>query len=607
MTAMALPSRDELALERTAFALKHATERLGDEFNRTGDAVMCVTATSEALVGASERLRALAVGGADGETAVTEATTVLRAPLAYLAESGASVRHVIDRLAEYHGRLNRTLSWEHEFRRVMQPLHYVQTLFRIEAAHLDADIARMLLDLVRDIEQLQQHVERVFGEQFLALRDTHGALGALVTRLRAQADDDDKTATDRREAIARAIDALEDSVKGGAAADLTLTGLSADVSGELGRLVMALQFQDIVSQKLTHAFAGAELVEARLRDVETMTDDAARGEALRVIEATGRIMLGQLRGVEVEVTDADAAIAQTLAGIATRMRQVDVACVEMHDVDVVSAGADGLVQVMLDALGQVRLLLDAGNDLAEDARRVLEPMSGVAASVRERMAHVAHGMHLVGLNAEVQAARVENRGGLEVLSARTSAVAREAGELSAKVAADIAALISALDDVRGILAGLAREGREFALRLSDSGGDVERKLHAFRDETLGGLARVGELAAELTSGLDPLTGRRGFAEVFVGELHDFRDAVDMAVAHATHGADALGAAVDVSAHTDALREKYTMASERRIHDAALAGKDAAMRRDLRGGSIEMWDAPGETVTTGSSDVELWSE
>ncbi len=605
-------------LAESSLELDDVLASLEHEFLVMSDSIEAATSCGEELLAASEELHGLALGRDGGQCALGQASEALRAPLDYLATSGRRTDRVIELLREYHAGLRRTLAWERESRRTLAPLSYVQTLFRIEASRLDVNVARTLLSLVVDIDVLQRRVEDVFGEKFNELRDTHASLGTLVTSLVRQAETHTSASSLRHAEIERAIVSLHDSIARADAREMEVAGITRDIIAATGRLVMALQFQDIVSQKIAHAKSASADIAAIGATLDDEVDPKRHAEVHALVEYAARVVLAQLDAAHVEVMDADTNIDAAVAIIVARVGDLDRECVAMNEIDVVSVSTDGLVQVMLDAIGQVRELLAAGTALVRETTDVVAPIAATATNVTHRMAELAHGMLIIGLNAEVQAAHAGAGGGLEVLSARTSGIATETRHVSSSVAEEINSLIAGLEEVSHILAELARDGASSTTLLDEEGTAAERDLHGFRNRALTALARVAAVSGGLTDRMRPIAERRRFSDAFTRDLAPFRDAVQQVVEYAEQTASTSDVVVDLDAVTSEMRARYTMASERRIHDATLRHMHAGPRRTLRSGSDELFaDTPapsidmpelfamGAPVDAASHEAEVW--
>jgi hypothetical protein len=617
MTSLAFHRPDasaERPLAASAAQLHLAIDALEREFLRTGEQIMAITSTSEALVQASEQLTAMAMGREGGESAAAAAAVSLRAPLAFLEEEGPAIARLIGLLRDNRVRVRATLAREADLRRVMQPLGYVQTLLRIDASRLDPVVENMILAQVSEIERLKQHVEAVCDEQFRELRAAHDTVDRLVGELTRQATARQQAADERRAAVATSIALVERRASDNAAREVDLSVVSGAVGQEVGKLVMALQYHDILSQKLAHVREGAERIDDRLAGLGALEDADTRGSTLRNVAVLGQVIDGQLTAVEVEMAAADTAVQSALETIAERMRTLDATCLAMHDVEAVSAGADGLVQVMLEALAQVRVLLDGGRDLVIRAEHDIAPIGDVLQSVGTRLGHIAHGMRLVGLNSQVQSARVTIKSGLDELSATISAIAIQTDQISDDVARDLRETGRSFTEGSALLAELARGADVQSAHLQATGGETERELHAFRDATLARLADVARHSDDLMERLQPLLARDSFTGVMVEAMAIFRDAAALVTASAAAEADALGVSEQSAADAAAMRAHYTMASERRVHDAALRHEDAALRRDVRAGSVEMFDdeagpasrSPAAAASgSDTNEVDLW--
>jgi hypothetical protein len=602
------------ALHEQSDRLEAASSRLEQVFLSTADDIMTITGSGRDLIARSHDLVEMAVGHRGGAV-VTEATAVLREPIAFLTDGVARMRRVIELLSGQHERLRKALRAERDLRTVMAPMTYVRTLLCIEGARLDGTEAQKLGDLARDIESMQSRLEEVFDQQFRDLQSTETSFGELLARLRAQSAAHETEAAARHREIETALSRMEQGTSESERGESQLAEISREVGAEVSRVVLALQFQDIVSQKLAHVRA---TVAEMQRPLIGLVDGAERsGEDLRFVEQAGRIVLGQLEAAEVELGSADETVADGLRVIVARVKALDEAALSMYDVDSVTAGVDGFVQVMLEAIQQIAALLESGTRLAAEAHVVVAPIHVTAGAVAQRIGSLASGMHLVGLNAEVQTAHIQSAGGLEVLSARLSEISRETGALSAEVAKDIDGIVRTIGEAEGLLRQLRTHGARHATEVRDSATSVSGRLHEYRDSTLDSVVGLGEVAARLHEQVRPLMSRPPWRALFTEEMEGLRGAVAAVVERMAAAAEEQGVPSDAArARVEAVAGRYTMASERRVHDARLKGEVAHLRRSVRGGSVDLFgddepSAAGEPPTEppqsgpAAGDVELF--
>lgn len=579
------------ALQVQSDRLGGASERLEQVFLATADDIMAITGSGQELITRSHDLVEMAVGHRGGEV-VTEATAVLREPIAFLTDGVARMQRVIELLSGQHERLRKALRAERDLRVVMAPMTYVRTLFCIEGARLDGAAAQKLADLARDIESMQSRLEEVFDEQFRDLQSTETSFGALLERLRTQSASHEREAADRHVEISRALSRMEQGTSESVRGESRLEEISREIGAEVARVVMALQFQDIVSQKLAHVRATLAELHAPLLGLGAGTTQS--GADLRFVEQAGRIVLGQLEAAEVELESADETVQDGLRVIVARVKALDEACLTMYDVDAVTAGVDGFVQVMLEAIQQISFLLDGGTQLASEAHVVVAPIHTTAGAVAQRIGSLASGMHLVGLNAEVQTAHIQSIGGLDVLSARLSEISRQTGTLSAEVAGVIDSIVRSIAEAEALLRELSTQGARHGADVRASAQNVSASLHSYRDSTLTSVVRLGEVATLLQQQVRPLMERAAWRELFTEEMAGLRAAVEAVVDRMAEAADEQGVpAQAASDRVAAVAARYTMASEHRVHNAKLRGEDAQLRRSVRGGSVDLFggDAP----------------
>ena len=94
------------ALHEQSDRLEAASSRLEQVFLSTADDIMTITGSGRDLIARSHDLVEMAVGHRGGAV-VTEATAVLREPIAFLTDGVARMRRVIELLSGQHERLRK--------------------------------------------------------------------------------------------------------------------------------------------------------------------------------------------------------------------------------------------------------------------------------------------------------------------------------------------------------------------------------------------------------------------------------------------------------------------------------------------------------------------
>jgi hypothetical protein len=525
-------------------AIDDAFVSAGDKLAECAGILSRLTATFEALpaelqspelAAATDRL---ALVGRRAR-AIADALATEQGDVARLVQVVASAGHPID-----------------DLRRQVKMMSIVAINARVTAAGIVTDTDDFEV-FTTDIAKLSDRAATTIAE----FARTYQQLAAAV---RDAADARGTFETTHRATLATLADALETGL-----ADVTAqrqrsieissdTGrTSRDIEARVGTAVMALQVGDATRQRVEH-------VEAALRDL-------AQGDPAVVpaIAELQRLQLVSAReSLSAEMASGEAALGD-LAREATRaLAQVRTA----H-----GAGANSGLASLQSALQKAVVILRTYEAEREKLDRVA---NAVAETVRVLLGHVEavqdveYEMRLVSLNAAVKCAQLGPRGrALDVISTQLRTLTGET-VVSAHSAAE------RLTDAASVAAAFTAATGEVAAH------------------------RVGAMEAEATSGLDLLAGigtRMAAAMHALDQdgptitrrltqaMQDFGqyDSICEALSDVEFEVTALAGDGDAPADTlAALRKRYTMDMERRIHDAFAGAPPAAAEPEPEEASLD---------------------
>jgi hypothetical protein len=228
------------------------------------------------------------------------------------------------------------------------------------------------------------------------------------------------------------------------------------------------------------------------------------------------------------------------------------------------------VEVLFDVFDTVRKQIAATATSSAAAFEKLRPIGGLASDLTLVVRDFSQRIHLIGLNAQVQAAQVGHGGALEALSARTSEISRATMHISENVARHLDQLVADLAEGVKELEALQDEALKQQSVLADKGAAAEKSLHALRDDTLATLLQVNTLIDEIRSESQSLIDGIDFVATADGPLAGLQGELQ-------HIADFVGRTIMVAgAKPEALIEKlhggYTMASERKVFARVVNGQ-----------------------------------
>jgi len=373
--------------------------------------------------------------------------------------------------------------------------------------------------------------------------------------------------------------------------DTRLSGVSQAVNNETGRVVMSLQSQDILTQKLQHIRKVLEEMETRFAAMPE--DRAAACTSLHFIEQSGRIAVAQLSAMAEELTKAGHTIGDGLNQIIGQMSALDGNCLALRDLDTVTTGVDGAVQILLDSVENVQQLMQTADQHAKAAHETIAPIGGMTTNFTGFMRELSLEIQLIGLNAEVQAAHVGQGTGLEVLSAHTSSISRETSELSEALAKDLDTLTSGLDQVVAGFREIREENAKFSDELVSEFNKDTACLHDYRNSSLTVLMHISELLPALESQTRLALDQVDFSAIATAPLTALQTSVTQLSDLAQAAARQSGVKVETRGLTDHHIGRYTMRSEVDIHHNAVNSHNKVVRPSIAPqpqADIELFDS-----------------
>ncbi|MBL9139143.1 MAG: hypothetical protein JNK85_24965 [Verrucomicrobiales bacterium] len=584
--------------------VESTTRELETRFLSIGADIETMASLSGDLVSRSERLLALATGQSSGEDVLSSAIEELRRPVEFLEDSRLRWAEIVSRLREHLRLVGEVRRMETCLERAVAPLRFIQTFFRIESAILPAEVQHVFSSLTQDIGELHHRVVDLFSEQFLSLRKAEVTVEALVKRLEVQLRLHESLVKEKKKLIEDAMVNLKQMLEENRAVDIRLTGTTRDIDRDVGRIVTSLQFQDITRQKLEHVTEAIGRMTSDFRALEGRGSAESRGparEGLGRLNETSRIQVAQLDAVCGDLAKAETEITEAVHGIHQRAGTLDEECITLRNFRSISVSQDGVVQVVLNTLEEVRALTATMLTVHTDTYETIKPLESLTSNLTDVMRNLSNNIRLIALNAQIQATQVGEGTGLEVLSQRTCTISDEANAVNERAAVELDRLTAGFErmvhesrELRELIDGEQRW-------LSDQGSRLEARLHEYRDSTLEVFREVDELAAKLRDHTQTCQEHLDFAARAAEELQPLRDLLQTVATASESWKPQRTAGRD----RESSDSTYTMQAEREVHRAVLTGAAAPVAvavTDASAGSLDMFEDFG-VAQPGNPTVE----
>ena len=563
-------------LKHSAAQLHLVSGTLEKRFLATGAAIEQLSSKGDTFVQLSEQLLNTATGRVDGAGLFFTAMHVVETPLQFLNDSHTSTSALLKRLRHANDRIDDFIDIEAELQRTIAPLKYIQTLFKIESAPLGENVQAMFGALTLEIEQLHDQICELFTTKFLELREIQCTVRQVIDELQAQTNSLWEGISREKSQIDQSLAKLQRELLENQQREPRISQVGKQINEVIQRIVIGLQFQDIINQKLQHTSAALARIEEQLH--------SEAGAAL--LEQACRLEAGQLAAVRQDLDGAESAVKNGVKNILARLVSADSQCLTMAEFEQLTTSADGMVQVLFDVFETLRKQTAATAASSAAAFDRLRPIGGMASDLTRVVRDFSQRIHLIGLNAQVQAAQVGNGGALEVLSARTSEISRATTQISESVARHLDELVADLAEGVKELEALQDEAIKQQSTLANEGAAVESDLHALRDNALATLLQVNTLIDEIRSESQSLTDSIDFialADAPLAELQKELEQLGAWIARTLPPAAAPPATL-----SQTLQNGYTMESEREVFARVLNGEARAVPGVVEPG-VELFD------------------
>jgi len=554
-------------------------------FLELGGQVQAYYRQARAIAGDAAHVLNLLAGGDQGDTLSRLQLLVERCSL-WLDEARAQNSHVIAVLADLEQRLSQLRITLDGLRKVAKALQALRVTTRIEASKtsghsavvMSQELGQLTQLIQTKINRIDEQVDKFIGmnrrAQQAEQQIQHGLLRTAAREVQAA-----------RVGLSRT---LEQRIETSTHTE-QLKSHTETIARAFGEMVAALQFQDITRQRLGH-------IQSALQDLvrQGEADRADRSgdqEAAAVVASVCRLQREQLEWAVNEFRDAAGSLTanlETMAATAVTMA-VDTRSFRLAQSDDETQQSAAVATVLQSITACLQGIWETHGQASAAIRDVCVTIDEMVAMIAE-IEFVSEEMQLLAMNAAVNAAHSSSRGGLEVIADNIQQLAEQAFRQSLALTADCRSITERA-------AGLDQFGQ--------GDGEHEQDLRGLLEQSQLLLDSLKVNSAQLASSVGEV---RSAAERLAGEIGQFVARVDIRDRFMAQVAPLLselrclgepGGAAGAQRLTDELpevlqgmRSRYTMMSERKIHQRFMASTGADQATD---------DA--DTAETGSDAAE----
>ena len=455
------------------------------------------------------------------------------------------------------------------FRKIIKNLHMLSTAVKIESARL-GDGAAGFNTLAEDVERLSVSIKEKSAAIIAEKGTLSGMIAGTLTRVTA-------SEAEQRRNVHRILDNTRESLATlseihGRCSEAVgiVTSSSAETAESIAEVVTSLQFHDITRQQIEHVKEALDDLVPKL-DGQAGDEVKIAGEVADVCE----LQEAQLRHAGEELSSAVARIVENLRAIAFQQTR-------MSDETRVMAGTADRAgsSFFADMENGMERVTDVLSDNASENRNLASAMNTVVASVRDisgsvtDIEEIGSEIELIALNSQVKAANTGEGG------AALGVLAEAIQHLSVEARARTGAVSDTLRKVTEVTEHLSKEidtdVRVIAEEVDALIDEIRSLLGSVRGVNEGLLALLGRIDAavqSLSRDIDTATAMMTVHQTSAAVINEVleeiggvvREVRPFAPAPVTHAKEQ---------RLRELAERYTMHSERKVHDALISGNGA---------------------------------
>ncbi|PTY02446.1 hypothetical protein DB347_23875 [Opitutaceae bacterium EW11] len=552
------------SLEKKHGALAELAALVEQEFTQIGAQLEATVRITDELKQETSALRRLT-----SDSPVPAAIRLIRESLDAVDEWADSTARLLEGLTACAEHIQRLQHRGTELERAFSCLRTIEIFFKVETATLPIEVQSVFASLSKGMADLQVQAEASFGKEFECVATVKQVIADLTQHVTSLLGQHHERARSRRDAIEATLAELERSQRVHDEQQSAVDEITSVVDRHTSVLVMSLQYQDITRQKMEHVqHALQDLVDGRALQSHTLG-------ALRGVGQACRLQASQLDGVNDDFESTDAHLREGSSGILGSLTDLQAALGSRRDAEPLRAGLTHATETLSATIAELRALAAAAHLGTRRTAEGVKSFAELTRTIAGTTDTLATEIRFIAINAQVQAAHVDNGGSLEVLAQQTCLASDEIGEVSRDVAKH-------LQEVHARLREFAQECLEAdttttarAQLLDTEGRRLEEQLSIHRDSALAGLDRLQGSSVRLREqasrwiSLRPQDAVSAPLEALRTSLLETADACED---HPAAGEVDGHLAASLFRHS----RRYTTEEERRIHATVIGGEPEAV-------------------------------
>ncbi|MFH0784306.1 MAG: methyl-accepting chemotaxis protein [Pseudomonadota bacterium] len=453
-------------------------------------------------------------------------------------------------------------------RRMCKHLYTLEVLIKIESAHI-GEKGSEFINLAIDIKKLSQQIK----EKIYAIEELRLLLAASISKnnihIESAKVEQDSKAEKTRTNTAKSLRELEEINDRFSRLGSLIAATSEENSGNISTIVQSMQFHDIYRQQVEHVIEAIEgLLPAftALQSSATPADDKSYQDLIGKVGDVCELQQEQLRFASSELYQAVVAIVGNLQSIGIKQKEMakdifeHTGTIDASDTSFI----DDVSRQMTSLTSLLTSCTDSNNEVTGIMRDVTGAVSKITGFVSD-IENIGRDIIQIALNARIKAASTGEEG------ASLSVLAEEIGQLSNEA-------VDRTDLISTTLAEVDSTTKELSSEVNNGEANLAGQLISMKEELNGILAVLNEMGDELLALLkqvkNQVTCLTEEIETLTGgiDVHEHtKSLADAVLAHLgnifSEARKLHPASAEFKADLRLMAQRYTMESERRIHES----------------------------------------
>jgi hypothetical protein len=490
--------------------------------------------------------------------------------------------HVFATFREMQHRLGLFSKQRDEFMRLLWPLNFITMSFRIEASRHPPEVQQAFFTLAASVNQTVAEVRETLDRQFAELATSEQIVARLMAEVSSSVHEHRNKVALTLQTSRQHLHALSEALNHSAAGAADISQLNQSVERHINNIVMAQQCQDISRQKIEHIGEAMDEIRSHLAGNGAGLVDS---ETRQVIFSAAQIQLRQIQSVFDDLGQAAETLKVGMQGLRDEAGAAADVSLKAGD----AALETSVAHECQTGVGEILSAVKQAVQRIADIVATFDPLQASFIDCTSKATELACDVRRAGLNAQVFAIHAPDGATLEVLAGRMREISDDCISQVEQMGATLRQTVEMVNNLRQRLedfqilghaeqdaltieSGISRE------KLSDLEGAIPVMIQGITGQQKTFAESVEAILAHIQFPAI-VAAARVHADGFFQEL----------VAWGSKGGAGSQIESGASDKLDRFKAKYTMASEREAHAAALQPTQVPLQPVDSQAGIELFD------------------